>query len=103
MALENPSLGRPHFTTRFSPFCPDQYIAQLTFGSKYFLSSTTHPTKELACQDAAQVALEELERMENARNKSRYARPPEPRQRLEREERVYNRQEKRTKREEEYE
>ena len=62
MAADDPSLGRPHFSTRSSSN-GTEIVAQLMFGSKSFLSSASHPSKAMAVEDAAQVAYEEIRRM----------------------------------------
>jgi hypothetical protein len=63
MAIENPGLGTPHFSTRPSPFIVHEVIAQLAIGHKMFLSATSHAKEIEAIEDVAQIAHEELLRM----------------------------------------
>ena len=63
LAIENPFFGIPKFSTRPSPFIVHEMIAQLSIGSKLFLSATSHAKEIDAIEDAAKIAHEELLRM----------------------------------------
>lgn len=63
MAIENPALGTPHFSTKPSPFIVHEFIAILSIGSKLFMSTTSHAKEIDAIEDVAKIAHEELQRM----------------------------------------
>lgn len=68
-AAEDPSLGKPVFYSRSSLVAPEEVIVQLTFGSKFFLSRSSHKKLISAQEDAAEVAVDEVTRMVSAKRK----------------------------------
>jgi hypothetical protein len=71
LAKHEPTLGSPHFTTRSSPVHANEWVAQLTLGSKVFVSQGSFSTKEDACEDAAKMGYEEICRMKSVKITSR--------------------------------
>jgi hypothetical protein len=58
LSKSDSSFGKPHFNIRKS--LDDQYRAQLTFGSKTFISSKSFYKKEDAMEDAAKIGYQEM-------------------------------------------